>query len=732
MRTCDTRSVWAWLLVGLVSSAAAQDGGSTVEVGVGYNTQDNYRFRLYNGLPDAGGFGVGAFAWRGPLAGSQGGELRLEGQELGLETARLFGAWSMPGRYRFSLRLDRIPQREFDDAQTPFLGAGGPRQRLPQGWVGGSTTQTLTALNTTLQDIDTDKRRQRWTSTLGWTLSEHWSVDAELRHETKRGSDAFGAIFGSTGGNPRGAILERPVDFITDDLTVSARYAKARSQLGLAYTVLRFRNAADRLQWDNPFNNPQWLAGTGFSAGAVGELALEPDNLSHQWTLSGTHAFSARTRLTGTLSRARLTQDQGFLPYSAVVSTSTPLPRQDLRGQVETLQGNLTLSTRLFSRTTLRGHYQYRDRDNQTPQDLFLRVAGDVAAQATPLSDGARVNRIYDLTTRRYGAELEHRLSSPLRLSLGYTVEAKDFTMLDAERTSEDIGFVRLTVRPATTVSGWLRYTRSQRDPSGYDVTRPFVTGHNPDFVATLTGDALFENDPLLRRFHLAARDRDEWAVSTTWMPTPAVSVSLVGRLAEDDYPESVVGLRASRKTSLAADVTYAPVPEWQVGVFVNADDYDNQQLGYARQGGAAPTPILPVSARLASRTWQVDSVDQVRGGGLRGQWSGLGGRLTLESEAAITLADTDTGPGSPGLAWSPLPSVTTDILQLSARVSYALAGGREVRLRWFYEDFTSTDFGLDGVAPDTLSNVILLGNQSPSYDGHRIELSMVFRLRDR
>ena len=413
-----------------------------------------------------------------------------------------------------------------------------------------------------------------------------------------------------------------------------------------------------------------------------------------------------------------------------MLATPVALPRTRLDGKVETLVANLNYSTRLNRRTSLRMSYNYRDRDNQTPQAVYLRVAGDAAPQGTPLSSNARVNRLYDLATDRYGIDVDYRLSSRSRISAGYEFEEKDYEMLDADDTTEDTGYVKLDFRPSAIASGWLKLSSARRDTSNYDVARPFVTGHNPDYIATLSGLDLFENDPFLRRFHIAERDRDELSASLNVYPSSLIGVSLMTRLSSDDYPRAVVGLSESEKRSFGADLSFTPEASWSANVYFNRDSFDNLLLGYSRQGGGNPTPFFPFDLRLSGRNWQVASEDLIQAVGAGLNWNLLDDRLTLELDAAYTDAVTETSPGSSGLTWLPLADVTTEIQSLSLRGTYEMSPGRQLRVRWYYEDFGSADFALDSVQPGTLSNILLLGNQSPSYDGHLIEVSMIFRLQ--
>jgi len=48
------------------------------------------------------------------------------------------------------------------------------------------------------------------------------------------------------------------------------------------------------------------------------------------------------------------------------------------------------------------------------------------------------------------------------------------------------------------------------------------------------------------------------------------------------------------------------------------------------------------------------------------------------------------------------------------------------------FEHFNTTDFGLDNVGVNTLSNVILLGNSSPDYNAHVFGVSLVYEFQQK
>ena len=274
--------LWMAVVCGLAGTPLiAQDNnsGSFVEIGAGYNSIDNFRFGRYSGLQDKGGFAIGSFLVKNPLGAERDDYWQLEGSNVGLESGSLYGEYGRWGKYQVSLRFDQLPHYEFDDARTPFLGAGSSLQTLPQGWVAASSTAGFSALNSNLREVDIDKKRERFSSKLTWQLDSSWQLSADYRHETKQGNEALAAIFGSTGGNPRGAVLARPIDFVTDDISVGVHYHSPVSQYGLDYTVMRFSNDTPVLSWANPFNNPQWAPGSWPDGAGTGQSLPSADIL---------------------------------------------------------------------------------------------------------------------------------------------------------------------------------------------------------------------------------------------------------------------------------------------------------------------------------------------------------------------------------------------------------------------------------------------------------------------
>lgn len=702
---------------------------SSIEIGLGHSSADSYQLGQYTGITQRGGFAVGGFSLQSQADDANNRYWSVSGKNLGLESGSLAASYGRWGSFSVSANYDQLPHYRFNDGRTPFNGSGSTVQTLPSDWVGASSTSGFTSLFSNLKQVNIDKNRERFTGGFEWQLNQSWQLMSEYRHETKQGQQPMAAIFGSTGGNPRGSILARPVDFKTDELSFGLSYSARNTQYNIGYSAMLFSNKNKALRFDNPFNQSQWAQGANFSDGGVGQMALEPDNSSSQFSFSAAHRLGSGTRLSGSVISTRLEQDDSFLPYSSIFSATSPLPAQDLRGQVNSLVSNVNFSTRLNRRSTLRLRYNYRERDNKTPQETYQRIPGDAATQQGLISSRTRINRIYDLEREKFSADVSYRFSAKTKLSAGYEFQETDRSMLDVATTEEDMGFIKLNFTPSTISSGWLKLTRSERGASNYDGSVPFTSGHNPDYIATLVGNQLFENDPLLRRFHLSERDRDELSANLNFYPSDEVGLSLLALLADDEYPDAKVGLQQSEKRNLAADLSYSPDANWTASVYYNFDNYFNQQAGFARRGGGNPTPFYPESVRDTGNNWVMKSEDEVNTFGTGVDWKFMQDTLDLSLDASITDAKTKTDPSSTGQSFLPFPDVTTKISSISLKGNYQLQPGRELSFRYYYERYKSSDWALDGTGADTLSNIMLLGNRSPEYSAHIFVVSLSFDL---
>jgi len=93
----------------------------------------------------------------------------------------------------------------------------------------------------------------------------------------------------------------------------------------------------------------------------------------------------------------------------------------------------------------------------------------------------------------------------------------------------------------------------------------------------------------------------------------------------------------------------------------------------------------------------------------------------------AKSKGEVDVTAGS-SLTTAPLPASITRLNSLSLYGKYTLRRDMALKARYWVEKFRSTDWAVDNVDPNTLANVITLGEDSPDYTVHALTMSFVYR----
>ena len=716
------------LLLAMATAAAAEDSLTLDFTQVG---PDSFRFGDYTGLYQSGAYWQAAFAAArsGNYNDRENHYWQVEGERIGLRSAQGSLKFGSVGHYKVALSFEGLPHFRFDGpVETPFLNPGSARLDLPASFSGGTTTKTFGGLQSSFQSATLHSDRQHWRLQAEWRPASEWTVSVDYQRQSKRGLDALGAAFGSNGGNARAVLLTSPVDYDTDNFTIALEQQQGRNSWRVAYQASLFSNANTSVQWANPFNNPQWRAGANFSNKAYGTMAQAPDNTFHSLSLSKVNALGTATTLSFSGSAGRMRQDESLLPYSSVFTSSTPLPMDHLLGDITTYNAAVSLQTRVSAAWSLRLRYTIDGRDNDVQRSLWLRIPNDSAVQATLASDQARVNRPYSHVKQLWDAQATWRLPKSQQLQFGWRLDRKQRDFVDVDTVDEhSASLVWSTPLP---LDGRLRMEvqEARRRGSDYVGNNGFLAGHSPEFVSTLAGAALYENDPQLRRFHVADRNRTQWKGSWTQPLANVWTLTLQGNAGTDEFPQSRIGLQEVQSWQTTFTLGYAPSRKLSTWLWWGRQAYQNRQQGYARSG-AAPAPIIPDSARLFSSNWWMSTRDSVESAGAGVDWQAQNLPLTVKLEAEYSDAGSEYLPASSGQAWLPFPAIGTRSASFSLSGDYTLKQKHRIGMRYRYVDYHTSDFALDNVAVDTLNNVLLLGNASPIYSGSLIELRFTYVL---
>lgn len=715
------RKVIPLLVISLPPALVMADSGAAVtgavSAGAGYLDTDSFRHGKYSGLTEEGGELVLdlELQYRDAPDSGDTGYWRIEGERLGLDSRRLEAEAGYQGRQRLRLDYRETPKYLTEDAVTPYGGRGSSALSLPGYWqVTGNTTADMPVLDGSLNDFNVRQKRRNLALEYQHRLGPDWVFEAEIKRETRDGRRVLGGLTGTTGGNPRAALLPAPVDFETTTVDLSLARSGDGYHWGLDYHGSFFRNDDRALTWPTAFGRqPQWAEGTGFPDG-INQLALEPDNDFHQLRAHGSTTLGRTTRLHLDAAIGRMLQDQRFLSYTLnpQLDDPVPLPRRSLDGRVDITTLNLRLTSRPLPQLNLVSRLRYRDRDNRTPRNFYQRVRNDAENQQT--FDNARVNRPYSMTTIRFSTDAAYRLSRAWRLQGGYEYTDIDRDYSEVNNSQEHGINAGVRYNGLETMALTLDYSHQQRRANRYVGNRPYIETHVPGTVDAED----FENHPLLRKYYLSNRNRDQLRLRGDFFLWPELNLGLSAAWNRDDYRDSTFGLNDSDMLSYTLDASYVPSEQVRLSAFVTIDRYKSEQSSRSFRGFSPPDVFDP------DRNWQVDAKDRFETLGisfdlehLQRHLGWLDNRLDVGIELVHSRSrgdiDVDVGPA---LEAASLPELYTRLNSLRLNARYHISDRASLGLALEHERYRSRDFAFDGVAPNEIANVLTLGHDSPDY----------------
>jgi MtrB/PioB family decaheme-associated outer membrane protein len=627
------------------------------------------------------------------------------GSDLGLDTRSLNAEVGAQGAYRLRLAYDELPFFQSNAYQTPLLGAGSTRLTLPAGFAtrAAAGPSALPALGGSFTGFDIGTRRTRSELAFQASLDDAWQVKASYRHDLKDGSKTTGALAGSAGGTV--LLLPEPLHGSTDQFGLSLVYAAHRRHLQLSYTGSLFRNGIDAISYQNPFSSGQ----------LENRLGSPPDNQFHQFKIDGAYNLSNTTRLNAAFSQGRMTQDQGFLPYSTNPLVAA-LPQSSLHGLVITQSLNFKLTSRPWRNLSLLAAYRYDDRDNRTAVSAYTRSAYEAGSVST-LS-----NVPYSRSRSKASLEADYLVQRGSNLNLAieragihrYCHQLPE-SCTEVERSSEDTLRAEWRQIFNERISGKLGYAVGAR--------RSDDTYRTLDTATELAG---------MRKFLYADRDRRQLRSSLTAVVSEALAFNARLDLNRDDYRQSRFGLTGAESRAGSLDASYTVDDDFTLYAFYSREDFTSR-LANRYSGGNQITLELPASEWAASMHDTVDAL----GVGLK-HAGFFSGRLELAVDliAVHTVSRYQVSGGSctssscSGNLPSALPNVTSRQFTLKSEARYQLSRDSSVRLAGQLNTLRSRDYAYEGITA-TSSTRVLGTNEAPlNVDGHFVGVSYIHRFR--
>jgi MtrB/PioB family decaheme-associated outer membrane protein len=445
------------------------------------------------------------------------------------------------------------------------------------------------------------------------------------------------------------------------------------------------------------------------------------------------------------------TQNDDFLPYTInpVLTTTTPLPRNSLNGEIFTSIVDFGISSRPVEKLRLDTGYRFEERDNDTPRDTYIYIPNDSANQGTVAGSTARINLPYSLTRHQVSFDAGYALPLRSELGMGYEWELTKRDYQEVHELQSNTLSAMLTSRPTSYLNTRINYEHLWRDGSNYDGSNPFIQSHSPEFiqdelddfgvatsscaVAGLTPEqCLIENHPLLRKYYLANVHRDKLGALVTLLPREDLTVTANLNWWNDDYYDSELGLTHAKHVSPGVDVAYMVNDRLSTYAYYNYEWRVTDSTGWEWSETNFATLLDPtrqwkseerVHTHTAGAGFNLDIIRDRLGIGVDYLFArSLGAIDTVRPYASVPPLATP----------APFPDLLEKQHNVSVHADFRFTDNISMRVGYLFQYLETNDWAYDGLGPTSLicsgtACVIGTGQESPHYTANVVSWSLVY-----
>ena len=641
------------------------------------------------------------------------------GRNVGREDQRFSFSANQPGRTKIFAQWDQIPMLLSSTTQTLYLDDGiasafNLDSALQTQYRNASGDLRVALFDANARTFDTMSKRYIGEISLEHIANPDWTLNGLFRHTNRSGSIPYGGSFGHS------SLVElpAPVEYTITDFDGSAEFARDPLLFRAGVSGSWFDNEVTELVFDSPFNDVarERSPNAGLLSLPVGSSYL---------TVNGLLSFKLpnRTRFTAYGAVGKLNDNSASITPQTVnpAISPGPLERNLINGEARTGAATLSLTSRPNRSVNVDVRYRLYEYINQTPRfHTAERVEYDDRVRIDPLTTGPTSLRRHTFT-----ADLNLTPASRQSIGIGFIGHLEDRTFRIFERTSEYGTRIWYDTVGNQVVTLRTKYEYSQR---------------RTDTSLAHTEEVLHgvHEQPGLRHWDVAERDRNRVTVLATLMPTDAFVVHVSLAAGKDDYSASEFGLRDNTHRVVTTAFDVMPTDTVSYGASYSYEYYD--ALSRSRQAGNSVAQFED-----PARNWATDGTDRVHSFILNVAAVQLGDRVdvhfsydfnraratyeytagavedrTLPEEVVIETVLPPPSQLPPTL--SELQRVTTDfVIGLTDRVSLGLS-------HWF-ENYEVEDFTLDEDANQELArgNVLLLGYLYRPYTANTFFGKLIF-----
>ena len=574
------------LQYGIAEEEATLSGEASITASALNNVDDSSKFKEYRDFNPVTGdatidFGKGSYY------------LEFRSKDIAEDDQNYKFRVGRYGKYKIELIYDETPHRFDTDAKLLFSGKGTGTltvddaiQTSLQTDGLGTATQRDNLTNYVNAAPTTDLKLVRKNTKVNVDVTAFYPLKlrVEVGKEIREGERPFGVTFG---GQNYIAEIPEPIDYVTDQLKVSAEYMNNSFYLNANYYLSTFNNNIDTRLVDNPLK-AEGNDGNAAGSGSKARFDLYPDNRYQNASLTGSVSFPLKSRLAATASWGKMEQDDSFIPFTvntvttnttagecASPSTTACLPKGSLDGAVNTTLYNALLTSRPLNFMNLKAKYRYYDYDNKTERIIlpgYVQYDGAWRATLGQATDIENLPTGYKKTTA--GIDIGFDVAAATTLTLGYTNDRTERTHREGKDQKDKIYKASLDTMPFEWLDLRTSYEKSRRD-GDYDYTVPFVE----EFTTTSSDGSLVTAQlPWLRKYDEADRDRERIQLIATVYPTDCISLTGTYIQGKDDFRNSPFGLTEDNHQIYSMDGDYTVNERLNFCAFYSHEKFDNGQ----------------------------------------------------------------------------------------------------------------------------------------------------------
>ena len=277
----------------------------------------------------------------------------------------------------------------------------------------------------------------------------------------------------------------------------------------------------------------------------------------------------------------------------------------------------------------------------------------------------------------RLDGHADYDVDRRLRAGVGGQYTEVHFSPGQILRNTQDVeSWARISFAPTPDLNFGVKFGDGLRKTSDFNAAA-FPVGENP----------------LVRAFNFAPRDRIFTSVTGVWAATPTLAWTVGALLSKDDYRSSPLGLQAAHEQQASTALTWTP------RATLSAHANLSYQRLFTLQNGSAGILTTPWLAADTTRYWNL---------GVGGRWVPQR-RWTLSVDYSLSPSHEDLGSTLGGLSQD-FPESRTKLATTRFDAGYQWTEALDLHFLYQREQYDSNDWALNGVGPTTVANLLAFG----------------------